>query len=424
MRTILGILIILMFFGANMNAQNNFIALDKKSYDYFIRRDYENLKKTADTMFSNGIDYYYLRMRLGILSFNKQLYNLSFKHFSKANEFNSADTASITYIYYSYLYSGRKADASLYLKSIPADKKSPVLKSPKLSGLTEVFAGSSAAAYDVTLYRSNSLYYEAVKSNLDIYAGFEGLLSGRFSGKFALTRYRKTGTVYSSAHASGADLNFIQNQIYASVSGYLLPGWEFSGFSHIAFYTDPVPTTSSGTVNPAYKAITEYLAGIGIAKNLWKIRTGANFSLSNFSNSNQIRSEAHLTCLPFSNLNFYFTSGGMYQYDSNWGGTYQINGEIGFKILSSLWLESGIINGNSFLSARNQGFTMNNSFMIPATTIYGNIIILPGKKFSITVTPFYVREEAYSWNLNTYIRTNKLSLNSFGGAIKIVYKNR
>jgi hypothetical protein len=49
---------------------------------------------------------------------------------------------------------------------------------------------------------------------------------------------------------------------------------------------------------------------------------------------------------------------------------------------------------------------------------------LPGKKFSITLTPFYVKDEAYSWNLNTFTKTKKLSVNSFGAAIKLVYKNR
>lgn len=424
MRTILGVLLLFILFTASMHAQNNFIALDKKTYDYYIRGDYENLNKTADTMLSRGMDYYYLRMRLGLLSFNKQLYSSSLEHFTKAAEFNSIDTLPMVYIYYSYLYSGRKADANLYLESIPAVKKSSSLKSVKISGFSDIFVGSSISANDVTLYRINRLYYEAVKSSISINAGFEGWISGRFKGLFAFTNYHKTGTVYSSADISGKNLNFTQNQVYARLSGFLFPGWEFTGFSHVAFYKDPVTTAKAGTEDPVNESTTEYLAGLGISKNGSKIRTGVNLSLSNFSSSYQIRGEPFLTFLPNGNLNLYSTTGGMYQYDKYWGGTYQVNQEIGIKLSGFLWLESGIIYGNSFLYARNQGYAMNNSFRIPATSIYGNIIILPAKKFSITLTPFYVKNEAYSWDLDNYTRTKKLSLNSFGGTIKIVYKNR
>lgn len=114
-------------FSANLSAQTDFNTLDKKSYDYYIKGDYKNLKKTADSMFSQGIDYYYLRMRLGILAYNKQQYSDALRHFTKALEFNSSDTISREYIYSSYLFSGRKADANLYLESIPRDNKNITL---------------------------------------------------------------------------------------------------------------------------------------------------------------------------------------------------------------------------------------------------------------------------------------------------------
>jgi hypothetical protein len=202
----------------------------------------------------------------------------------------------------------------------------------------------------------------------------------------------------------------------------VFPGWEFSGFGHIALYSDGTTQTQQGNRRSALKLKTEYLGGIGISKNGGRIRAGINASYSNFGNSNQIRGEGYLTYLPFGNLNLYFTSGGMYQTDENWGGTYQINQEIGVKVAKFLWLESGIVKGNSFLYARNQGFGVNNSFLIPATTVYSNFIFLLGKKFSITLSPYYNANQAYSWDLNAYKRYDMLNLNSFGGAIKLTFK--
>jgi len=415
MRILLKITSLLLVFSAKLSAQNDFKSLDEKTFDYYIRGDYKNLEKTTDTLLSLGIDYYYMRMRLGILAYNNQRYPEALNHFTRALEFSSLDTISREYIYYSYLLSGRKADANLYLESIPPGNKNSTLKSIGRPGFSDLYVGSSASVYDANLHNINNLYYEALNSSLSINAGFESYLLRRFKGTFAFTNYRKKGKVYSASIPSGTNLDFSQYQVYARLTGYVFHGWEFSGFGHVAFYKE--------FFTPGQKN-TEYLGGIGLSKNGWKIRTGANLSFSNFSYSNQIRVEGYLTWLPFGNLNLYITSGGLYQNDKYWGGTYQINQEIGFKIFKLLWMETGIVKGNSFLYARNQGYMMNNSFQIPATTIYSNIIILPGKQFSITLTPFFTEYQDYSWDLNLFTRTGKLTHNSFGGAIKLTYKNK
>jgi hypothetical protein len=413
MRILLNITAILLLFPAKVTAQSNFLKLDRQSYEYYMRGDLKNLKITADSLLSQGTDYYYLRMRLGILSYDKAYYPIAVHQLSKALEFNSLDTISREYIYMSYLLSGRKADAGLYLESLPPDKKNNTLKIRGESKSSEFYFRSSVAGYDVTTYQTNNLYYEALKTGFSISAGYETFFNHRLKGTFAYTNYRKSGTGYSSSFPMGTNLNFSQNQFYAKLSGYAFPGWEFSGFGHAAFYND-------ASLNN--QLINEYLGGINISKSGWKIRSGAGISVSNFGNSNQIRGEGFVTFLPMGNLNIYFTTGGMYQSDRSWGNTYQINQEIGFKISDSFWFESGIVKGNSFLFARNMGSAMSNSFLIPATTIYGSVIILPEKKFSFTLSPFYSRNEAYSWDLKAYTRTGKLIHDSFGVSLKIIYK--
>lgn len=423
MRSILIITATILVISTNLFAQGDFISLDKQTYDYYLKGDYKNLKKTGDKMLSKGIDYYYLRLRIGILAFNNQKYAIAEKHFKKAIGFNSFDQTNREYLYYCYLYSGREADANLYLESIPYDKRTNNLKAIDKSGLSEIYLGSSVSGYNQTFYATNSLYYEAVKSSLGINAGFDVNFSNRLKGTFAYTNFRKSGTVYNSTIPSGTDIAFTQNQVYAKLTANVFPGWEFSGFGHFAFYSDGTTQVQQGR-RSTLKLKGEYVAGVGISKNGWKIRTGANVSYSNFGNSSQIRGEGFLTYLPFGNLNLYLTTGGMYQTDKNWGGTYQINQEVGGKIFNFLWIEGGIVKGNSFLYSRNQGLGINNSFQIPATTLYGNLIFLVGQRFSITLTPFYSANQIYSWDLTTFNRYEKLNLNSFGGAIKLTIKNK
>jgi hypothetical protein len=419
------IVILLIALSENLSAQNDFFTLDKQIKDFYAKGDFKNLKKTADILLLQGTDYYYLRYRLGMLAYNKQLYSSAAENLKKAIEFNSLDTISRECIYYSYLFSGRKADAGLYLKSLPEDKKNIELKSLSDPGFSPtVYVGSSVAGYNATLLDNDKqkLYYEAVKSSLGINAGIESYFSDRFRGTISYTSFHKTETVYSAADTLGRAVNFTQNQIYAKFDGYLFPGWEFSAFDHSAFYTDLVVQGPPANRRTIFVPKTEYDLGAGISKNGWKLRTGANLSFSNFSNSNQVRGEAYLTYLPLGNLNLYLTTGVMYQTDNNWGGTYQVNEEIGLKVIKSLWFEAGIIQGNSFLYAWNQGSFMNNSLQIPATTIYGNFILLTGNHLIFTVTPFFAQNNIYSWNLNTYTRTDKLISNSTGAYIKLTYK--
>ena len=421
MRILLIIPFILLLLSKEVCAQNDFRTLDSRTYDYFLKGDYKNLKRTADTMLLMGIDYYYLRERLGLVGYVKQDYQNAVRDLSKAIEFNSLDTISREYIFNSYMFSGRKADAILYLNSIPEGNRNNSLRDQDLPYSTEFFLGSSAAVYDVYSYQTNSLDYEAVKNNLSVNAGVEAYFLKRFKGTFAFTTFHKSGTKFTPLNPTGKDLNFTQNQVYTKISSYLFPGWEFSGFGHVAFYSESITLGMPGNRINVSQVTREYLGGVGISKNFWKIHMGTNLSFSNFSNSNQIRGEGYLTWLPAGNLNLYLTSEWMGQSDNNWGGTYQLSEEIGVKLFKSLWMESGLVKGNSFLYASNLGSMINNSFQIPATTIYSNLIILPGKRIKLTITPYYCENYIYSWDLTAYKRTDKQILNSFGGLIKITY---
>jgi hypothetical protein len=423
MRTLL-VMVSVIGFLPNLSAQSDFRTLDQRTYDFYIRGDYANLKRTADTMLAGGTDYYYLRMRLGITAFNKKLYSTAIKHFSRALEFNSLDTISQLYIYYSYVLSGREADAKLYLLSLAPVQKSHSLEAITKPGLKSVFGGYGISGSDMFLYSKNNLNYESIRNIFSFDAGLEAYLMKRLKATVVYSNFRKTGIRNSRLSTGGTDLNFSQHQVYSKVAVDVFPGWELSGFGHLVFYSDNIPSKTPPYDSISIQTRTEYITGAGLAKNFWKIRAGVNFSLSNFSDSNQERVEAYLAFLPSGNLNLYMTSGGMLQSDRNWGNTYQINEELGFKLYRNIWIESGIIFGNSFLYARNQGYFINNSYLIPHTTIYCNIIVSPGKRYMVTLSPYFCVNKNYSWDLNVYTRTNELNPKSYGISVKLNYNNK
>ncbi len=123
MRSLLIVISLLLVLSADLIGQTDFLTLDRETYDLYLKGDYKNLKNIGEKMILQGMDYYYLRMRMGILAYNNEQYPEAFKHFSKAISFNSGDTISREYMYYCYLFSGRKDDANIFLESTPYDEK-------------------------------------------------------------------------------------------------------------------------------------------------------------------------------------------------------------------------------------------------------------------------------------------------------------
>jgi len=91
--------------------------IDSSSYAQYLNKDWTALRKTAKTAAKNNIDYYYLRMRLGVTHFERQNYLRSIPQFKKALKFNLYDPIAAEYLYYAYLNSGRKESSQLISKS-------------------------------------------------------------------------------------------------------------------------------------------------------------------------------------------------------------------------------------------------------------------------------------------------------------------
>lgn len=381
--------------------QTDFLTLDRQSYNYYLNGDYKNLKQNAQKQLRLGMDNYYLRMRLGMLSYNNKLFDQAYENFQKALTFFKSDTICREYIYYCYLNSGRTADARLYLGNLSDSNKNNHLKSIRDKRVSKVYSGMFYTSTEAVRFVSDPLTYEAIENSLLLYAGLEAFINSKLKLTLTYTNFRKAGN----------SATFLQNQIYGKISLSTYQGLEFFGFSHIAAYSQGSNTNKFDPV-----------IGAGISKNFWKLRLSASTSFSSLGGSNQLRGELYFTYLPLGNLNLYSTTNGMYQKDRQWGSSYQIGHNIGFKAFNRLWIEAGIMNGNSFLYAQNMGAVLNNSFLIPVFSFYGNAIILLGNHFNITLTPSFNKYSLYSWDLINYTRDNEVKSNSPGISFTIIYK--
>ena len=86
----LSIILLAGFFAINATAQS-FMKIDSATYAQYLERDWPALIRNGRKALGQGVDYYYLRMRMGIAFYEQKNYRTASGHFRKALEFNNGD---------------------------------------------------------------------------------------------------------------------------------------------------------------------------------------------------------------------------------------------------------------------------------------------------------------------------------------------
>ena len=105
-----------------------FRSVDAKTYHYFLDQKWDSLVAVGKTALKSDIDYYYLRIRLGIAYFNKGKYAKAIQHLQKATKFNSGDSTALEYMYYAYRSYNRPLYQSHIAKQLKESARQRILK--------------------------------------------------------------------------------------------------------------------------------------------------------------------------------------------------------------------------------------------------------------------------------------------------------
>lgn len=117
--------LILLFITALADGQGkyDFTTIDSLTYRYYLDGDWDQLIKTGNEVINNGTDYKYMRQRLGYAYFMKGDYNSARIYFEKALYFDSFDSFTLTWLYYSFLNCGDNEHAALIAGRMTEEKR-------------------------------------------------------------------------------------------------------------------------------------------------------------------------------------------------------------------------------------------------------------------------------------------------------------
>jgi hypothetical protein len=433
---------VMLFISSNSNGQTseiNFKYVDQQTYSYYINGNWDSLICIGNYALINDIDYYYLRVRMGMAHYNKANYSMAVQHFNRALQFNSKDALSLEYLYYSYLYLNRNLEARL-LASKFSDQLNEKLKPELGAEINHIYAEGGVAFsnnFEENSFKKKHLPHDTIPIEQDmngdkayIHAGFGGYLENNVSfyigyGNLTTTKFKqiitpelyKSGydtilshgwyyvdTVYSTRTILTVDeYKLTQNEFYGNASIVLdngislTPAFHYLNIKSTTIYAIPEPVSffaqsydtiptvyDSFSIVKASNTLNNYVASLSANYYKGLLSYGLNATFSNLNYNNQYQLGASATLFPYGNLDLYATSNLTAAWNNNVNRMI-FKQTLGAKILPSFWAEGFVSIGEMLNYNEGNAFTVYNSGDIIKFRAGANIIISLSKQIELNL---------------------------------------
>lgn len=319
--TVIRVAVLVGLFTGNASSQS-FAKIDSATYAQYLAGDWQALRSDGKEAIRRGMDYYYLRMRLGIAHYELKNYRSAEAHFKKALEFSRDDPVAGEYLYYCYLYSGQAARAEIYRDGFTgklAEKLPP-------ETIKFIRAASAEYLYSRTL---NDQYIDAAEETFGAYtSGYQSLTRYYHNASLLLSHTLKPGITFTHSYTRLSKSSFMylhdgatvtvadglkagQNQYYLSPSITTPSGFTISPSVHVLGIGYQVITSGGNGFGPgsavglATQKTNAIVGGLAIGQSAGPLDISLGGNYSNLNGEDQILVRGGLTWYPKGNLDLY-----------------------------------------------------------------------------------------------------------------------
>ena len=433
----LGMILILLFscFFREIHAQEqaSFSRFDSETYRFYLEEKWDSLIHTGKKAIQEEIDYYYLRMRLGIAYYSRKNYRKAAHHFSRALQLNHQDPVALEYLYYCRNYAGQEEQADLLRKQFRGNL------ALKLPPQKPAFFDQAGVEYSY-LYGLNQDIADHPVDHFPAYEPGVQYLARRFTNvSFSLANAIAPGITLQHVYTflSKENLYFYNDGTYTCIvpdqqvrqhQYYLSPrfttpsGFQIIPVFHLLHLRFQVPAQSStgyqggSGLSLVIKERNDFLAGLAFSKGAGPLDIHLEGYYAGLNDAQQVQNRIGLTWYPLGNLNLY--AGGYLnsQYEfSNGEGVFRIIPKLlaGFAIREKVWIDLNAAAGEMTNYAENYGAIIYNSYSEVIEKKIGLSLSVPvSKKGSV----FYLggqwagyRSELYSFLIDQTGSLNALT---------------
>ena len=380
-------LIILAFIFTTINSFSQekivFSYVDSITFQSYLSGDWETLIRTGKDAIEQGIDYKYLRQRMGYAYFVKANYYAARIQYEKALSFDESDMDTRMYLYYCGLNIGDESNARFHARKLSGDIQKSIGIKP-FNILNAVDVEYNYKANDDSLeIRSNPGY-----SRL----GVNTQMGYRLNFYQAVSQYSQTVNKTTSTN---------QFEYYG------LLNWSLGAHSTLDLAYHYVNTKVDTTIFPGNMFLAKF------SKRINRFNIGLNGSILTNSMGNFTQIGINGGVIIPGNMNIYLNSSLQTLSDSI--NTHVIfTQSIGTQIFKPLWIEGNITFGNLKNYNDNNGLYLYNS--LDATTFRTGVSLFCnlGKKITLVGNYTYDIKEISDPFLNINYNYNQ---HSFSGGI-------
>jgi hypothetical protein len=365
MRILLLSLFILPYFAFSQNqAKITEVFVDSLSYSQFLKGERKALDASVKMAEKEKIDFYYLRIRAGILNYNDKRYMAALGHFEKALAFYPADTLTQEYLFYTLIHLGKNQEALKLYNGFYYDMRKKLEKDLPTFHAIVLEGGymSSNASDQYTekdMIEKPKLYGEidATGDLWNTHAGIKTPLGEKTSLYVGLSylNLNKKKEYYwldmSGVRDTSDEYTYSQIEYYMGLQQKIGKHWEAHfGFHYINYSTASLYSYRDTVFamfrfyNAAYKD-NNWILNAGISGEIGKyLRPQIDLGYSHMGYA-IIQPSAALNYYPFGNLNVYGSTGFAISNDSSETRSIFVQ-KIGLRLNKRIWAEASAHVGN------------------------------------------------------------------------------
>ncbi len=298
----------------------NSASVEQKTYQLFQEKNWTELITYGNLAISEGIDYYYLRVRIGIAYYEKKNYSLAVIHFIKALHYNSDDELTQEYIYYCYLFNGRYEDARVFSKQFSASL-SEKIGTTKQQPISLIFIETGSKKTNQKDYynegsKSNTNYFKSpfylqiglnhyVKNKVSILHAVTVFDQKTFVNKVNQYQYYLKGTIPLKHNLLiSPSVHFINVKVSNEfINTRIDTLWPIGVPPHTLPPPGAAPYKTVTTTNSITNSqrSTYFVGSLAVQKTIRKFVFGIGTSFSNMNNVNQFIHSGSVSYAPFGN---------------------------------------------------------------------------------------------------------------------------
>ncbi|MBS1636364.1 MAG: hypothetical protein JST26_10635 [Bacteroidetes bacterium] len=328
---------------------------DSISYSLYLQGDHASHEQLTHEALEQHIDFYYLRIRAGLLDYGAKKYFLARKHLERALFYYPADTMAQEYLFYTYLYLGRNQDAEeLYTKFSPEMRRKLEAYRP-LNNAAYIEAGyfTSNAASVVPVNEIHGkppvIYSEADHSkNIQYYQlGLNTNYTKKTSLYFGFTylNLSKEKVAYWGPRDTASDYHYHQFEYYLGLNHNMKNDWQFQAAFHYLDYKSTVMYSKNDTAAKTFKFYNtdvkqnNVVLNAGLSKEIRGfLKPALDLSYSSLNKTNILQLSGRITYYLTGNKHLYGMTGYAMGFDTS-GSRWVFMQKIGGRLAPKLWLE-------------------------------------------------------------------------------------